>query len=198
MSEHDTLTQARELIQQRRFSEARHILSGLNHPTAQQWLQRIDEAELGDPFADMRRPQEQKLPAVRLDPAADILINKGWKVLTQSQSVMRFSKKQLPSWGITLLATILFSLFGSAIICLAIATSRERYITLEVTDRNSIIVRSDQGTSEVQPTDAVAQVANLAESVKNGAGYAGAIALGICSMICWWTFGGPILFALSG
>ncbi|MFZ2880639.1 MAG: hypothetical protein WA009_13960 [Phototrophicaceae bacterium] len=190
MNEHDQLAQARELIQQRRFTEARQILQTVSHPTAQSWLQRIDEAEFGDPFADSRRAPIQPLPPIRLDAAADILISKGWKVITQSQNVMRFSKKQLPSRWIALLAVLVFSLLGSIIVCLAIATGRELHVTLEVTDRRTVVVRSDRGTSEVQPNYAIAAAADLADTVKNGVNYGEAILLGICSMICWWTVAG--------
>lgn len=194
MSAQDRLTQARDLIQQRRFNEARQMLAGLDHPTAQQWLQRLDEVELGDPFAAGRPVTIHPLPPIRLDAAADILITKGWKVVTQSQTVMRFAKKQLPSRAVALLAAIVFSLLGSLIVCIAIASGRERYITLEATERRTVVIRSDHGASEVQAEYAVAAVANLADSVKNGVGYGEAILLGICSMICWWTiFGAGIL-----
>lgn len=40
---HAKMMAARELIQERRYAEARQLLVGIDHPTARQWLARIDE-----------------------------------------------------------------------------------------------------------------------------------------------------------
>ncbi len=41
-----TLEQARDLIRENRFNEARNLLKTIDHPTARDWLNRIDEIEI--------------------------------------------------------------------------------------------------------------------------------------------------------
>ena len=42
----EKMLQARELIQAKRFDEARQILVTIDHPKAKQWLDRIEKARL--------------------------------------------------------------------------------------------------------------------------------------------------------
>ena len=46
----DKLQHAKELIKEKRYQEAKDILLGINHPTAKQWLSKIDSI-LDDPFS---------------------------------------------------------------------------------------------------------------------------------------------------
>src|SRR5829696_3714612 len=41
----DKMLEARQLITEKRYSEARLILEAVDHPTAKQWLQKLDEIE---------------------------------------------------------------------------------------------------------------------------------------------------------
>lgn len=43
METKQALTQARDLIKQKRYDDARNILVNVNHPLAEQWLERIDQ-----------------------------------------------------------------------------------------------------------------------------------------------------------
>lgn len=54
----EKMIEARDLIKAKRYAEARTILKTVNHPTAHQWLKKIDEIapeddDLGDPFAGL-------------------------------------------------------------------------------------------------------------------------------------------------
>lgn len=50
----EQMVQARDLIGQKRYKDARSILNTVNHPKAREWLAKLDEIELGDPFASDR------------------------------------------------------------------------------------------------------------------------------------------------
>ncbi len=47
----EKMLQARDLIKAQKYTEARKILKTIDHPKAREWLAKIDEIELGDPFA---------------------------------------------------------------------------------------------------------------------------------------------------
>lgn len=49
-NEKEQMLRARELIKQKRYDDARAILFTVNHPTAQQWLAKLDEID--PPFGD--------------------------------------------------------------------------------------------------------------------------------------------------
>lgn len=93
MSIKESMLQARALIQQKRYEEARQILVGVSHPTAQKWLAKIDEItmDFGDPFAETETaPPPGFAPQYAANPAA------GWPVgmaqVPQSQQQMASSK----------------------------------------------------------------------------------------------------------
>src|SRR5258708_1944031 len=44
------MIEARDLIKNKRYAEARKILETVDHPKAKEWLTKLDEIELGDPF----------------------------------------------------------------------------------------------------------------------------------------------------
>lgn len=70
----DSLQQAKTLIQQKRYDEARQILQRLNVPKAKVWLSQLDEiapvkqkpkddySDLGDPFANQPQRFQQHIP----------------------------------------------------------------------------------------------------------------------------------------
>jgi len=53
MSDDSKMARARELIQQKRYREARQLLRGVDHPKAKDWITKLD-ARLDDPFEDCR------------------------------------------------------------------------------------------------------------------------------------------------
>jgi hypothetical protein len=50
----ERMHRAHTLIKQKNYSEARSLLKGIDHPTAQKWRDKLDDilSEHGDPFAD--------------------------------------------------------------------------------------------------------------------------------------------------
>jgi hypothetical protein len=68
MSERDQLIQARELIQQKRYSEARAILQSLDHPKAREWLAKLDQMDddLDFPEPEGVKGKRRKKEAVRV------------------------------------------------------------------------------------------------------------------------------------
>ena len=52
----ERMHRAHTLIKQKDYSEARSLLKGIDHPTAQKWRDKLDDilSEHGDPFADDR------------------------------------------------------------------------------------------------------------------------------------------------
>jgi hypothetical protein len=50
-TDRDKMLQARDLIQQKRYKEAKAILQGVDHPKAQEWLDKIAEIELDNASA---------------------------------------------------------------------------------------------------------------------------------------------------
>jgi len=51
----EQLEHARELIQARQYNEARALLSGIEHPTAEKWLIKLDEID--PPLAGLEKPK---------------------------------------------------------------------------------------------------------------------------------------------
>lgn len=49
MNEKETLLQAKQLIQSKDYEAARKLLRGMNHPTAKQWLLKLDKAPSARP-----------------------------------------------------------------------------------------------------------------------------------------------------
>lgn len=45
----DRLQRAKTLIQEKKYDEARRLLTGMDHPTARKWLAKLDEMD-DDPF----------------------------------------------------------------------------------------------------------------------------------------------------
>src|SRR5258706_15999809 len=41
----EKMLEARQLISEKRYAEARRVLEAIDHPTARQWLQKLDEIE---------------------------------------------------------------------------------------------------------------------------------------------------------
>lgn len=54
----DKMERAKTLIQQKKYGEARRLLEGIDHPTAQKWRDKIDDI-LDDPFADTGKSSQQ-------------------------------------------------------------------------------------------------------------------------------------------
>jgi len=50
-SARDLMLQARDFIAEKRYPEAHNILIGIDHPQAHEWLLKLDEIELGNPFS---------------------------------------------------------------------------------------------------------------------------------------------------
>ncbi|MCD4685779.1 MAG: hypothetical protein K8S97_07570 [Anaerolineae bacterium] len=69
----EQMERARALIKAKRYAEARAILMGIDHPTAQQWLAKLDE--LDSPFAEepsskgRRGRRQQREPSERRGPS---------------------------------------------------------------------------------------------------------------------------------
>lgn len=191
----ERMLEAREHILNKRYSQARAILNTIDHPKAKEWLAKLDEVELGDPFQGIARPQTppepptpQPNPQTRnaaqgarlLQSAAAIFLQNDWQVRYQTEMMVQFEKKRGVNTFLAALLVLLLSLLGTAIVCLGIATAKTERVTLEADVWGKLRVTTSKGTYSV--SDALG-VTEFAQSVRAGATYAGAIAGGIIVFI---------------
>lgn len=180
----EQMLRARELIKTKQYAEARQILKAVDHPKAREWLVKLDELELGDPFASALAPATG--PSRLLQEAAAIMVQHDWEPKLQMQDMAQFEKRKSVSSLLAVLLIVLFSLLGSLIVCLAIATAKVEKVTLQADGPGRLKVTSRKGTFGI--TD-LAQVTSLAQSVRGkGATYASAILLGVVTFIIVYVF----------
>lgn len=189
------MVQARNFIQQKDWAQARSLLVQIDHPKAQEWLSKIDEVELGDPF-------EKKIATAMIDAVtsqdatellqdvADIMVENGWSVQIDTDSMIQLEKKRLPDRVGSALVVVLLSLIGSAVVCLVIANSAKETVTLRAMGNGKVSAKTSR---QIFFVENIHQANNLARSVPDGMSYVSAILLGII-MVIIGTIGWYILF----
>ena len=199
----DQMLRAKELIQSKQYSEARAILETVDHPTAKQWLDKLNEIapedDLGDPFVNVRevdsRYQQYKAlgkqqssasqsmtssPAQPdnniLQNAVAIFLQNDWQLTAQMDTMVQVEKRRSPGSGGAAFLIVLLGLIGMLIVLAAIATSKVEKVTLQLqsTGRVQVLNRNQSFTV----TD-INELLPLAKSVKKGATYGATLALGI-------------------
>jgi hypothetical protein len=181
------MTQARDFIQQRKYKDARILLENINHPKAIEWLAKIDEVELGDPFE--RKQSLQVAPSALsrttvalLQNTVALMVENGWDLKIQTNNITQLEKQRRPNKLASTIWILLLSLLGSLIVCLVIAGSKKEIVTLEIVD-NKLYFRHGYGTYHVKNMD---DAKNIAESVPSGIGYSSAILTGIVVTLIIW------------
>lgn len=172
-SEQDQMNLARTLIEQKRYTEARDILTELDNSLARDWVFKIDQILLGDPFQSTVPALPQQRGPSLFQSAVGIMTSHDWEVVTFAHNVAYFKKRKGPNSLVAGIVVVLFGLIGCALVCLSIATSR--FVTVSFTELadGSLVMTKKNG--EFPITD-LRHVEEMARSVKRGPTYIGAIA----------------------
>lgn len=172
-SEQDQINLARTLIEQKRYTEARDILTELDNSLARDWVFKIDQILLGDPFQSTVPALPQQRGPSLFQSAVGIMTSHDWEVVTFAHNVAYFKKRKGPNSLVAGIVVVLFGLIGCALVCLSIATSR--FVTVSFTELadGSLVMTKKNG--EFPITD-LRHVEEMARSVKRGPTYIGAIA----------------------
>lgn len=187
------MEQAKNLIKAKRYDEARAILQRLNNPTAQRWIEKLDEIEMfGAPIeAGTARistpPNMQAYPSRNaqqlLQAAISVFLHHDWTVSSQFNDMVHVEKKRAPSSLGAAALIVLFGLIGMCIVLLAIANSKTEKVSLQgLPDGRVQVINRKRMTLITNPS----QVESLAKSVKKGANYGATLALGIGSTLFWF------------
>ena len=192
-SDREKMLRARNFIQHKQYSEARGLLEQINHTKAREWLAKIDEVELGDPFEKTVPPQTT--PAgpssnslMLLQNAVSVMVQNGWTLKAQMNNTAQLEKPRSPNRVASTIAILLFSLLGSLIVCLKIANASKESVTLRVVGSGMLYTRTTKETFVIEDLD---DAIDLAQSVPTGINYASAILLGIVMTIVYWFLFSP-------
>jgi hypothetical protein len=179
------MEQARELIREKHYSEARSILKTVNHPKAREWLKRLDEIAPSD-VDDIAEPDWSSLSAPANSPliqdAIAIFAQRDWSMLSQSPGVVQMEKKKGTNpWASAILIVIL-GLLGALIVAIGSATSGKAVATIKPETAGGISV-TIKGKTRYANTQK--EIDRIAKSVK-GVSIATALFLGAVSWILWY------------
>ncbi len=194
-SEQDQMNLARTLIEQKRYTEARDILTELDNSLARDWVFKIDQILLGDPFQSTVPALPQQRGPSLFQSAVSIMTSHDWEVVTFAHNVAYFKKRKGPNSLVAGIVVVLFGLIGCALVCLSIATSR--FVTVSFTELadGSLVMTKKNG--EFPITD-LRHVEEMARSVKRGPTYigasAGAVLVTILVYLCIVFFYTPIAY----
>jgi hypothetical protein len=197
----DQMLRAKELIEVKQYAEARTILETINHPTAKQWLAKLDdidpENDLGDPFADapaglyqsdkrstsaipappsMMKARPSQFDTNSLQNAVAIFLQNDWQMTAQMETMVQVEKRRSPGSGIAAFLIVLLGWIGMLIVLAGIATSKVEKVTLQLQSNGSLQVLNRNQSFTVT---AMNELLPLAKSVKKGATYGATLALGI-------------------
>lgn len=127
--------------------------------------------------------QDQPRASNLLNQALMIFGNNQWDVKYSTPEMVQFEKKRGINTGGAVLIILLLGFLGSLIVILGIATSSIERITFQATPGGALIGTTQKQQGHFQTVE---DLTKYAESVKTGTtSYAGAIALGLISMICY-------------
>lgn len=184
-SEQDQMNLARTLIEQKRYTEARDILTELDNSLARDWVFKIDQLVMGDPFQSaVPAPPPQRGPSL-FQSAVGIMTSHDWEVVTFAHNVAYLKKRKGPNGIVAAIVVVLFGLIGCALVCLSIATSR--FVTVSLTELADGSLVMTKKTGNAQITD-LRYVEEVARSVKRGPTYVGAIAGSVLVTILAYLF----------
>ncbi len=191
----EKMLEAKSLIEKRQYSQARQILETVDHPRAREWLGKLDEIELGNPFpvSSNRNIIPVSTPAYKapIPTFQDIMLTMtqhDWTIKLQMQNFVQFEKKKLPNAWLAALLIVFFSLLGTLLVCLGIAIAKTEKVTFRFYDDGSLLVLAKGREYKVDNAEDLLAVANIA---KGGASYGNAIILGIISFVLYWIFFTP-------
>ncbi len=90
----ETLNEARRLIQLQKYEQARGVLWTIrDHPTAKQWLVKLDEID--SPFVNNTRNQPN---TSHLNQITNVFVKHGWKISSQTQYGVALETKKAPKY----------------------------------------------------------------------------------------------------
>jgi hypothetical protein len=181
----ERMIQARDLITAKRYKEARSLLNSIDHPTAREWIAKIDQLEmsqdLGDPFAAQitRQPVASSRGAQLLADAITLFAEHNWKIKIQTDQMVQFEKKKPVNSGLALILVVLAGILGVIIVALAAVTSGSKQVTLQTQPNGGLkSISEDFGTEAV---NAVSDLEEIAKSVGDKINYGIILFLGIAS-----------------
>ena len=185
------MEEAKNLIKAKRYDEARKILQRLDNPTAQRWLEKLDEIDMfGAPISaapaippPSRKPSRPANNDQRLlQHTTSLFLSRDWTVATQFNDMVQLEKKRAPSSLGAAALLALFGIIGMFIVLIAIANSKFEKVTLQALADGSVQVANRNRSFTITSPN---QAEKLAKSVKKGANYAATLALGIGATIFW-------------
>jgi hypothetical protein len=183
----DTLERARDLIKQKRYSDARQILESVNHPTAIKWLAKLDEIELGDPFETTFAPKskpKRTRSGLSLDDAIAVFAQQNWAILSQSPTVVQMEKKKgVNAWAGALLIVFL-GVLGAILVAIGSASSSKAVATIRLDDTDNMSVHLNKQTKQLFNRSDLEAVAKSVRGMSVGT----ALLLGVVSWILWALF----------
>jgi hypothetical protein len=179
-----SLGEARELIQVKKYSQARSILESLgDNPTAKRWLAKLDDVELfGGSAVKKRGVDDSTMSRRMMDDAILLFTQQGWNVKVQMTEMVQLEKKRGPSGIAAFLIILLFSLLGMFFVMLGIATAKTELISIRHEGDGTLSLIGQKQNMRITRAD---QAMAFATSVKNGVSYGGALAMGIAAFVFW-------------
>jgi hypothetical protein len=166
------MLEAKSLIQQKQYDEARTILETINHPTAEQWLAKLDAMEAPRQRTN-HYPLEAEDPEDLLDDAVAIFVERGWVVTSQTNESIQLEKLRGVNRNSMIAFLLIFGItvFPFLFMLLAIALSGKERVLLQVDSRGRVRITGTKTNAKLRTA---ADAIPVAESVK-GVGYRGAI-----------------------
>jgi len=196
--ENEKLQRARELISAKEYRQAREILTGMEHPTAVKWLQKLDEIELGDPFdtpsSSSPYASSDSRPAslIYLNTVRDTLQSYGWEMDYQYGHTYGFSKRSGPARWVVILLTLCIGLIGAAI-CSAIKALGSKSIASFEFEDDYVRVQSPKISRVAKGEDIRTLAEYVSQSVSRGVSHTFIWGCGFVS----WVIGVVILTSMG-
>lgn len=207
----EQLQRAKEHITAHEYQEARAILMGMEHPVALKWLHKLDELELGDPFAEtVDIPVESESPApvqMIIEPpiapppapkppntipySTQILQTmqaEGWELDYYKGMIYNFAKKSSPPRWVVVVLTLFFGLIGSAICSLIKLGGAKSFVSFEFMD-DVVKIRSPQYLKDARVIDIQPVTHKIATTINKSVSHLFIWSCGIIS----WTIGFMVL-----
>jgi len=185
--ETEKLQRAREFITDKRYRQAREILTGMDHPTAVKWLKKLDEIELGDPFADapsepLRNTNTRPTSLAYLDTVRNTMQSNGWEADFQFGDTYGFSKRSSPARWVVIILTLLIGLIGAAICSVIKAAGSKSIVSFEF-EHDYVRIQSPNLSRVAKDGDINTVAQFIAQSVKHDVSYLFIWGCGIASWL---------------